>query len=479
MWATALRTILFTVASPCSKSCILFFSAGNPVVQGGVESGPFFPKRCEVCWLFVVAFQEVRPYHQQMTIQRGYRYKLHPSPQQVALFEQHAGVCRLVYNLALEQRRDHWRGFKAKTGKTISYPSQARELTALRAEFEWIADVTQVCQQQALRDLDQAFKNWFKGTAHYPRPRKKGVNDTFRFQGRVVSTRPLNAKWSQVRLPKIGWVKFRDTRPLQGKINNATVSHSANGWHISFSLTIPHTAPANICPAVGIDRGVANTLCLSNGERLSVPEKLVDLEKRQRRAQKVVSRRKRGSKRYTKAQKRVASLSAKRARIRKDWNHRTSFDISRRFGTVVLEDLKIKNMTASAKGTMEDPGTHVRQKAGLNRSILNQGWYQFEMFLRYKLDERGGVLNMVPAPYTSQTCAVCGTTDRKSRKSQASFHCQTCGARAHADVNAARVILRRNTASMDMEEGHWLSGEVLTQGAISPGNPRPSGRGRC
>ncbi|EFO33903.1 ISAfe8, transposase [Roseibium sp. TrichSKD4] len=413
-------------------------------------------------------------------IQRGYRYKLGPTPEQEDLLAQFAGVCRLIYNIALEQRRDHWQRFRSRTGQNISYPSQARELTLLRDEFDWIAAVSQTCQQQTLRDLDRAYQNWFKGIAKYPTPRKKGRNDTFRYQGREVQTRKLNGKWSEVRLPKIGWVGYRDTRALRGKINNATISLDAKGWHISFAVAIEHEAPANIAPSVGVDRGVANTLALSTGERLCVPERLIKLEKRQRRAQKMLSRRKRGSRRYAKARKRVATLSALRSRIRKDWHHRASLDLSRRFGTVVLEDLKTRNMTASAKGSADEPGRMVRQKAGLNRSILNQGWHIFETLLEYKLEERGGYLCKVPAHYTSQTCAECGTVDRESRQSQASFSCKHCGHTDHADTNAAKVILRRNTASMDMEEGHWLSCEVSTRKSRKAlENPPPSGGGRC
>ncbi|NQZ74098.1 MAG: transposase [Dinoroseobacter sp.] len=414
-------------------------------------------------------------------IQRGYRYKLHPTDAQKELFNQFAGVCRLIYNLGFEQRREHWRQFHRANGKNISYVTQARELTALRAEYDWIGAVSQTCQQQALRDLDRAYQNWFKGNARYPSPRKRGRNDSFRFQGREVQTRKLNAKWSEVRLPKIGWVRYRDTRPLVGKVNNATISLAPNGWHISFSLAIEHDAPANIAPSVGIDRGVANTLALSTGERLSLPARLGDIERSQRRAQRVLSRRKRGSKRHANARRRVATLSARRARIRKDWHHRASLDLAMRFGNVVLEDLNTKGMTASAKGTIAEPGRQVRQKAGLNRSILNQGWHIFETLLSYKLEERGGHLCKVPAHHTSQTCSECGAVDRKSRESQARFTCQYCGHAEHADHNAAKNILRRNTASMDMEEGHWLSCEVSTQtGQITPPeNPPPLGGGRC
>ena len=413
-------------------------------------------------------------------IHRAFRYKLAPDAGQEAMFRQFSGVVRLVYNLALEQRRAWWRHYQRQTGGRLNYVAQARELTLLRAAFDWIAAVHVTPQQQALRDLDRAYANFFAGRAGYPSPRKKGVNDAFRFQGREIETKRLNRKWSAVRLPKIGWVKFRDTRPLRGTTMNATVSLSPSGWHIAFSCEIEHDAPANHLPAVGIDRGVANTLTLSTGEHLRMPATLAGLDRVKRRAQRTLARRKRGSARHAKARRRVAALQARAARIRLDWRHKASLDLARRFGTVVLENLNTKGMTASAKGTIEAPGTNVRQKACLNRAILDQGWHGFETVLAYKLEERGGHLCKVDPRHTSQTCSACGAVDRESRENQASFHCRQCGFRAHADYNAAINILRRNTASMIVEEGHQLSVEAITAQGVDPlGNLRPSGRGRC
>lgn len=413
-------------------------------------------------------------------LHRAFRYKLAPSAEQDALLRQFAGVVRLVYNLALEQRRDWWRHYRRQTGSYLTYIAQARELTALRATFDWIAAVHVTPQQQALRDLDRAYANFFAGRAGYPSPRRKGVNDAFRFQGREIEVKRLNGKWSAVRLPKIGWVKFRDTRPLRGTTKNATVSLSADGWHVVFACEINHTGAPSELPPVGIDRGVANTLTLSTGEHLRMPDSLVKIEQAKRRAQRTMARRKRGSARHAKARRRVAALQARAARIRQDWRHRASLGLVRRFGTVVLEDLATRNMTRSARGTSEAPGTNVRQKAGLNRAILDQGWHGFETVLAYKLEERGGYLCKVDPRHTSQTCSACGVVDKESRESQASFHCRRCGFRAHADHNAAINILRRNTASMIVEEGHRLSVEAITEQGDTPlGNLRRSGRGRC
>ncbi len=395
---------------------------------------------------------------------RGLRYRLEATAEQEELFVRFAGVCRLVYNLALEQRRDFYRQYQRVTGRRLSYVAQAAELTKLRAEFEWIAAVYVSCQQQALRDLERTYLKFFAGRAEYPTPRRKGKHDSFRFPGREVETRRLNAKWSAVRLPKIGWVKYRDTRPIRGTLKNVTVTRDALGWHINFACEIDaNVQRGNPLPAVGVDRGIANTLMLSTGEAFRMPAALVLMERRKRRLQRAVSRKRRGSARRHKALRRMAKLAARMARIRRDFQHKAARSIAERFGCVTIEALPIRAMTASAKGTIAAPGRRVRQKAGLNRAILNQGWGGFETILAYKLVERGGELVTVDPAYTSQTCSACGAVDSASRESQARFNCRHCGFVAHADQNAAVNILRRNTASMRMEDGHQPAFEVRTR----------------
>lgn len=374
---------------------------------------------------------------------RGYRYRLYPTPDQEQKFREFAGACRFVYNLALEQRERDWTYWR-DAGVRLGFVEQCRQLTDLRKEVPWLEAVTRSCLEQALRDLDGAYVRFFRGETRYPKPRRKGVNDSFRVKGTEVSEQRLSAKWSAVRVPKIGWVKFRDTRPRPGDLRNVTISLDALGWHVSFACEF-EAATVPVEGAVGIDRGVANTLALSTGEMVSLPTSLATLDRRYRRAQRVAARRIRGSNRRKAAQKRVAAIAARRARIRRDWHHKTSTAIARRFGTVVMEDLRVVNMTAKGSGA---------QKRGLNRSILNQGWSAFADLLEYKLKERGGALVLIDPAYTSQQCSECGTIDKANRKSQAAFACQHCGFEAHADTNAAVNILRRNTASMDVEGGN-------------------------
>lgn len=370
---------------------------------------------------------------------RGYRYRLTPTAIQAETLASFCGVCRLVWNLALEQR---W-VFGQAHG--IRCHDQIRELKGLRAELDWIAAVSQTAQTQTLMDLDRAFANFFSGRAGFPRFRRKDRDDAFRVMGREVAVRRLNRRWSEIRLPKIGWVRFRDSRPLDGTIRNATVSRDGDGWAISIACKVArHTpgAPEGAAP-VGIDRGIATALVLSNEVTYHLPTSLGVLDKRHRRAQRAAARKTRGSNRHRKALRRAARLKARGARIRKHWQHQTTTDIARRYPMVVMEALNTRSMTRSAKGTLDQPGTGVRAKAGLNRSILNIGWHEIARQLAYKLEERGGEIIFVDPRHTSQTCAACGAIDHRSRESQARFKCTTCGHAAHADVNAAKNILAR------------------------------------
>jgi len=379
-------------------------------------------------------------------VNRGFCFRLDPSAAQARQMMSSAGVCRLIYNLALEQRRAFHRQFRQSTGRSISYVTQARELTELRAQYDWIRAVSQTAQQQALRDLDAAYRRFFDGVAACPHPRRKGVDDTFRVQGREVSVRRLNRSWGAVKLPKIGEVRFRWTRDLPGTLKNVTVSRTALGWHISFSTEFEVQAPRNTKPAIGLDRGIVHALALSDGSFVDAPrEQLNVLDRRARRHAQEVARSKRGSKRSLKARRRLAAVKARAARVRRHFNHVASARLARSYGLVVIEALRTKAITASAKGTLESPGSRVRQKAGLNRSILEIGWGQFETFLTYKLMAAGGELRKVNPHHTSTTCSCCRLNEKAHRKSQAVYECSGCGSVMNADTNAARNILLAGT----------------------------------
>jgi putative transposase len=369
---------------------------------------------------------------------RGFTYRLLPTVSQEEAFRQHAGVCRLVWNLALEQRRHHWRNYQARTGDNLNFVTQCRELTKLRSEVDFVRDVTQSCQQYTLKALDDAYRRAWRGLGGFPQPKKKGVHEAFTFAGRDIQVERINHRWGRIRLPKIGWVKMRMPRGQFGRMTEATVSLTTLGWQVSIGCK-DERETFDVGGAVGIDRGVAVPLMLSDATSYDLPNNIVAVAKSARKAQAIASRRKRGSRRHARAQLRVAALRSKEARIRKHWAHVATTDICRRYGTVVIERLRTKNMTANAAGTVEAPGKNVTQKRGLNRAILNVGWHQIEKMLFYKAFR---VIKVDPR-HTSQTCSACGVIDSRSRESQARFVCHACGHRSNADLNAALNILQR------------------------------------
>lgn len=387
---------------------------------------------------------------------RGYKYALRPTQEQVELMDQFAGVCRLVWNLALDQRINHWRQYQRVTGNNLNYVTQARQLKDLRAEFDWIAAVSQTAQSRTLKNLDTAFQRFFKGQGGFPKFKRKGAGDAFSFVGREVTVEKINRRWGRVKLPKLGWIKFRLSRPLKGDVREATVTRTALGWQISIGCLLDWE-PVDNGQTVGIDRGVTVPLMMSDGTDYYLPPEVKKHDKAARRAQRKASRRKRGSVRHAKAQRRVAALKARQARARKHWAHETTTDIARRYGGVVIEKLRTSSMTRSASGTKDKPGRGVRAKTGLNREILNVGWHQIETMLAYKTAR---LIKVNPA-YSSQTCAACGTVDSRSRESQASFVCTACGHRDNADRNAAVVILNRGNTP-GVEPSRWAGDEART-----------------
>jgi putative transposase len=239
-------------------------------------------------------------------------------------------------------------------------------------------------------------------------------------------------------VPKAGWVRFRWSRAVPAGVKSYRVTMDRAGrWHVAFTAIPPSIPAPRNGQLVGIDRGVAVSAALSTGDRLRVPGLTWREQDRLRRLERKLARAKRGSGRRRQVRLAIARLRARETDRRKDWAERESTKIARRFDLIKVEDLRIKNMTRSAKGTREDPGRNVRAKAGLNRGILRSGWGLPVRRLEQKAPGRVAKVN--PA-FTSQRCSACGHVDAKSRESQARFVCTACGYACHADVNAARNI---------------------------------------
>jgi transposase len=367
------------------------------------------------------------------------RYRLLPTSAQEAVLRDHCGHARYVWNLAVEQHQ-HWHpGRKGAPG----YLEQCRQLTAARAEHPWLAAGCQMVQQQALRDFAQAMKAFFdpQNPAGRPTWRKADRDEGFRIvgrRGRQWDVRRLSRKTGEIWIPKAGWVRFRWSRPIPSGVKSYRVTMDQAGrWHVAFAaIPDPIPAPGN-GQVVGIDRGVAVSAALSTGELLHAPGLTARERNRLRRLERKLARAKRGSNRRARVKHASARLRARETDRRKDWAEKTSTGIARRFDLIRVEHLQIKNMIRSAKGTRENPGQHVRAKAGLNREIMRSGWGLLVRRMEEKAPDRVEKIN--PA-FSSQRCSACGQVDGKSRESQARFACTACGFASNADVNAARNI---------------------------------------
>lgn len=371
----------------------------------------------------------------------AHRYRLYPDPGQVAMLVRHCADARAVWNLALEQA-NCWR-----PGRSSSPGSAERfhQLAEARKD-SWLAEGSSSVQQQALRDFDQALKNCWAGSHRRPTWRRRGVDEGFCV--RDVSVVRLNRRWATIHVPKCGPVGFRLSRPLPATYGMARVTCDRAGrWHVSFAAPQPTVEREPTGAAVGLDMGVAATVTTSGGDHLRMPTLLSPGEaQRRRRLQRKLARQKKGSGRREHTKHSVACLSARAADRRKDWIEKTTTDLVRDYDIICIEDLSVKNMVRSARGTVAIPGRNVRQKSGLNRAISSQAWALFRRRLTDKAATCGVVVVAVNPAYTSQRCSECGHTVPENRESQAVFRCRSCGYCADADVNAARNILAAGLA---------------------------------
>lgn len=372
----------------------------------------------------------------------AYRFRLYPTPEQEALFRLTGGACRFLYNLALEQRRLEW---LRSQPRHLNAVAQGAELPALKQAAPWLREVPHHTLIQTLRDLDRAYRNWWSGTAAAPSYRKRRDGDRFRFP----DPKQFRFEEERIFLPKAGWVRWVQHRPLRGTPKNVTISEDAGCWYAAVQVEVEVAEPAPItAPAVGIDLGVTKPLVLSTGNLVYLPRTGETERRRLAALHRKVARKRKGSKNRAKAKHALARYQAHLARRRRDAAHKATTILAKSHGVIVLEDLRVRAMTASAKGTLEQPGTNVRAKSGLNRSLLDVAPGQIRRMLEYKALWYGSTVIAVNPAYTSQTCSQCGHVHAENRVSQAAFLCCACGHAENADVNAAKVILQRGTGGL-------------------------------
>lgn len=389
-----------------------------------------------------------------MKRQRGHKARLYLTQAQASAAEEQGHAARALWNLV----HDWW----------TMLPKERRSLAAAdaairqgRKDLPWLGVLPAQAAQAVLKTYFQAWRNCWEGRAQAPafkgRFRSRMAIDVP--QGRDLQVVRLNRRWGRMWAPKIGHVLFRWTKDLpvgrragrDDRVTGARLVKEAGGWYVAFRVQseVPDPAAHN-GPTVGIDRGIAKPLALSDGTfREHGPWLTTGEARRLRRLEKTRERRRRArasgernSCRLTRTNDQIAELRATAKRRAVDWQHKTTTGIAERFSRIGVEDLAVLHMVKSARGTVEAPGTHVRQKAGLNRAITAEAWGRTVTMLEYKAAERGGIVVRVPAPNTSRRCSACGCSAPGSRETQARFVCKNpgCGFEANADTNAGRNI---------------------------------------
>ena len=369
-----------------------------------------------------------------------FQYELEPNGEQERDMCRISGACRFVFNKALAlQKENHQAGHPF-----ISYVAMAKQLTKWRhsEETPWLKEAPCHPLQQALKNLDRAYQNFFAKRADFPRFKKKAETASFRYPDPTQIK--LDQANSRIFLPKLGWIHYRKSRDILGELCNVTVTRKGKKWFVSIQTERETSPPSQrATAAVGIDVGITRFATMSNGTYIPPLNSFKKHQERLRRYQRHLSRKVKFSNNWKKAKAKVQKIHIGIAHARNDFLHKITTTISKNHALVCVEDLQVKNMSKTAAGSKEQPGKRVSQKSSLNRSILDQGWGLFRSQLEYKLQWNGGLLLAVAPQNTSRTCPDCHHINEHNRKTQSEFECVHCRYKDNADVVGALNILER------------------------------------
>jgi putative transposase len=362
---------------------------------------------------------------------QGYTFELRVDEEPAHEMRRFAGSCRFVFNraLAFEQEIYALCGFRPGYGELCAEMARWKK----EPETSWLEDAPSQALQQSLKNLEEAWKRHFESLKKLkagtikpnqvvgePQFKKKGQHDSFRFPQGFE----LDQEKGRLFLPKLGWIRYRNSQEVLGEVRNVTVRQTGGKWFISILTKRQVEQPVHPwTSAVGIDMGVVRFATLSTGKFIEPLNSFKEHEDRLRKAQQALSRKEKYSKNWKKAKVEVQRIHARIANVRLDFLHKTSTPISKNHAMVVMENLQVRNMSRSAAGTVEQPGRNVKQKTGLNKSILDQGWGEFRRQMEYKMIWTGGLFVPVPPQNTSTTCPGCGNISKENRKTQAQFAC--------------------------------------------------------
>ena len=374
-----------------------------------------------------------------MLLRKAFKFEIMPNGEQRRKIKQFCGCCRFVFNRALAWQNEQ---YQQDNNQKFSYSKIANLLPQWKKELIWLKECHSQVLQQSLKDLENAFKNFFQQRSDFPKFKKKGVKESFRFPQGCKLEQNNNRIW----LPKIGWVRYRNSREVIGEIKNVTVSQKCGRFFVSIQTEFEYEIPTHKGGEIGIDMGVARFATLSNGEFFEPLNAFKTYKGKLAKLQRQLKNKVKFSQNWQKLKAKIAKLHHKIANCRKDFLHKISTQISKNHAMIYIEDLQVANMSKSAKGTAEQHGKNVAAKSGLNRAILDQSWFEFRRQLDYKTQWQGGFLVAVPPQNSSRTCPCCGHVAKENRQTQANFECVECGYTENADVVGAMNVLARGRA---------------------------------
>jgi putative transposase len=396
---------------------------------------------------------------------KAFQYRLYPTRQQ----EQHLLFvlrrCRELYNSGLEERK----AFYQMRRKSLGYSSQAAELAEIKAAYPAYQDIYSQVLQDVLRRLDKAFAAFFRRLRNgekpgYPRFQGQGRYDSFSYPQSGFALAgwqgPGKERYALLTLSKIGDLKVRLHRPMLGQVKTCTIKRDVNHWYVIFSCEVEEESLPPCEDAVGIDLGLLHFATFSTGETIENPRLYRKGQKRLKLLQQAKDRKKRGSRRRKRAAIALAKAHRKVRNQRKDFQQKAARSLVNRFGLIVFEDLQITNMSKAPepKPDPDKEGAYLPNgasaKAGLNTSILDAGWGQFQQFCVAKAESAGRRVLFVDPYNTSQLCSGCGRLVPKDLDVR--WHAcpyPDCGLELDRDHNSAKIILFRG-----LEEAHRLTG---------------------
>ncbi len=361
-----------------------------------------------------------------MLINKAYRYELDPNNIQRSHLAQHAGVARFAYNWGLEERIARYKNNQGDDRFTDAMKQHKLLNSLKKMQFPWMYETSKCAPQEALRDLHQAFKNFYRGLKSgkkkigFPKFKKRGVRDSFRLTGTIRFHKRV------IQLPKIGKIRVKEKRRryYNGRILSATVRRRANRWFVSVIVAedILDPQPIGGTP-VGVDLGIKTLATLSDGTTFANPRALERRMRKRRRLSKSLSRKKKGSKNREKAKLRLAKMYLRIFNIRQDTLHKVTTNLAKSHGKVVIENLCVSGMLKNRR---------------LARVIADAGFYEFRRQLEYKCQWYGSELVVVSRTFpSSKLCSQCGHRKKELSLSEREYHCEQCGLEIDRDLNAA------------------------------------------